>query len=58
MEDLSFDLGAQPVRALNRFLHGPADTLAGRHVRVRNPETGVSLLARVAPDGTLAVEGD
>ncbi|MBL8791144.1 MAG: flagellar basal body P-ring formation protein FlgA [Rhizobiales bacterium] len=34
------------------------DGVIGDTVRVRNPETGVSLLARVAPDGTLAVEGD
>jgi len=34
------------------------DGVIGDVVRVRNPETGVSLLARVAPDGTLAVEGD
>ncbi len=34
------------------------DGVIGDTVRVRNPETGVTLLARVAPDGTLAVEGD
>lgn len=34
------------------------DGVIGDMLRVRNPETGVTLLARVTPDGTLAVEGD
>ncbi len=38
METLSFDLGEQPVRELNQFLHGPPGTLAGKHVRVINPD--------------------
>ena len=36
--DLSFDLAATPVRELNQFLHGPAETLAGLRVTVRNPD--------------------
>ena len=35
MEDLSFDLGEQPVRALNQFLHGPPGTLAGVPLGIR-----------------------
>lgn len=35
--DTSFDLATAPVRELNQFLHGPADTLAGLHVTVHNP---------------------
>lgn len=34
------------------------DGVIGDVIRARNPETGVILLSRVAPDGTLTVEGD
>jgi glutamate synthase domain-containing protein 3 len=57
MENLSFDLSAQPVRALNQFLHGPAETLAGRHVLVSNPDgahniaVGLNAAVKVTIDG-------
>lgn len=57
MEDLSFDLGVQPVRALNQFLHGPPGTLAGKHVRVINPDgahniaVGINAPVKVTIDG-------
>ena len=57
MEDLSFDLGAQPVRALNRFLHGPADTLAGRHVRVRNPDGAHNIAVGINAPVKVTIEG-
>lgn len=37
-DTLVFDLQRTTVRALNQFLHGPADTLAGRQVSVRNTD--------------------
>ena len=57
MEHLSFDLSARPVRALNQFLHGPAETLAGTHVRVSNPDgahniaVGLNAAVKVTIDG-------
>ena len=37
-EVLTFDLSRTTVRELNQFLHGPADTLAGKRVRVLNTD--------------------
>ena len=37
-EALTFDLSHSTVRELNQFLHGPADTLAGRRVSVLNTD--------------------
>jgi glutamate synthase domain-containing protein 3 len=37
-DGITFDLQATTVRALNQFLHGPADTLAGRRVSVVNTD--------------------
>jgi glutamate synthase domain-containing protein 3 len=57
MENLTFDLSAQPVRALNRFLHGPADQLQGKHVTVLNPDgahniaVGINAPVKVTIDG-------
>ena len=38
MENLTFDLGDAPVRALNHYLHSPADALQGKQVLVTNPD--------------------
>jgi glutamate synthase domain-containing protein 3 len=38
MDTTTFDLASTTVRALNQFLHGPAETLAGRHVEVVNTD--------------------
>lgn len=37
-DTIHFDLAATTVRELNQFLHGPADTLAGRQVCVANTD--------------------
>lgn len=38
MEGLSFDLAQQPLREVNQFLHRPAEAVAGRQVRIENPD--------------------
>jgi glutamate synthase domain-containing protein 3 len=57
MESLSFDLAKTPLREVNRFLHGPAAGLAGRSVRIDNPDgahniaVGLDAAVRVLVDG-------
>lgn len=57
MENLTFDLGQQTVRALNQHLHGPAESLAGQHIEVLNPDgahniaVGVDAAVKITIDG-------
>jgi glutamate synthase domain-containing protein 3 len=57
MENLSFDLSARPVRALNQFLHGPAETLAGMHVLVSNPDGAHNIAVGLNAPVKVTIEG-
>jgi glutamate synthase domain-containing protein 3 len=57
METLTFDLSAQPVRALNQYLHGPADALQGKHVTVLNPDGAHNIGVGINAAVKLTVEG-
>lgn len=54
MESMSFDLRAQPLRELNRFLHHPAAGV--KRVRVANPDGAHSIACGV--DAPLEIEID
>ncbi len=57
MESLTFDLKQGGVRPLNQFLHGPAEGLAGRHVRVINADGAHNIAVGCDAPVTVTVDG-
>ena len=57
MENLTFDLLDAPVRALNHYLHSPADALQGKQVLVSNPDGAHNIAVGVNAAVTITVDG-
>jgi methylamine---glutamate N-methyltransferase subunit B len=57
MDRVTFDLKQGGVRPLNEFLHGPADTLAGRHVRVVNADGAHNIAVGCDASVTVSIDG-
>jgi glutamate synthase domain-containing protein 3 len=57
MENLTFDLGDAPVRALNQYLHSPADALQGKQVLVSNPDGAHNIAVGVNAAVTITIDG-
>ena len=56
-DTLTFDLSRATVRDLNQFLHGPADTLAGRRVNVLNTDGAHNLAVGVNAPVHITLQG-
>ncbi len=57
MESLSFDLAGTPLREVNQFLHGPAGGLAGRRVRIDNPDGAHNIAVGLNAPVALTIAG-
>lgn len=57
MENLTFDLSRQTVRELNQHLHSPAETLAGQHVTVLNPDGAHNIAVGINAPVKVTVSG-
>jgi len=57
MENLTFDLSAQPVRVLNQFLHGTAESLLDKQVLVSNPDGAHNIAVGVNAPISITVDG-
>lgn len=57
MENLTFDLGQQSVRALNQHLHGSAEALAGQHITVTNPDGAHNIAVGINAPVKVTIQG-
>ncbi len=57
MENLTFDLSHQPVRALNQHLHSAADVLAGQKIEVINPDGAHNIAVGINAPVTVTIKG-
>ncbi|HOY71329.1 MAG TPA: protein glxC [Methylotenera sp.] len=57
METLKFDLDTKPLREINQFLHGDADTLNGKKVVIENPNGAHSLAVGLKADVDVTIKG-
>ncbi len=57
MENLTFDLGQQTVRALNQHLHGTAESLAGQHIEVLNPDGAHNIAVGINAPVKVTIQG-
>jgi glutamate synthase domain-containing protein 3 len=57
MENLTFDLIDAPVRALNQYLHSPAEELLGKQVMVRNPDGAHNIAVGVNAAVSITIDG-
>lgn len=57
MENLTFDLGQQSVRALNQHLHGSPESLAGQHIEVINPDGAHNIAVGINAPVKVTIQG-
>lgn len=57
MENLTFDLGQQSVRALNQHLHGSPESLAGQHITVTNPDGAHNIAVGINAPVKVTIQG-
>jgi len=57
MENLTFDLAQQSVRALNQHLHGSPESLAGQHIEVINPDGAHNIAVGINAPVKVTIQG-
>lgn len=57
MESLKFDLSQTPLRQVNQYLHGDADSLQGQQVTIANPAGAHNIAVGLKADLAVTIEG-